>query len=191
MLKRKLILFFSCLAIALFLLPVFFTSKIAAEQKTSTANMVKIGNFYMDKYEFPNKVGELPVTNVSWYEATALCESVGKRLCSADEWVRACRGPGGLRFPYGAHYNGSGCNSESKVDAPLKIGETPSTCVSGYGIYDMNGNVWEWVGTSEGGEDVSIRGGAWSSESCAECALKFWEKKPNTKSERAGLRCCK
>ena len=152
-------------------------------------NMMKIGKFYMDKYEFPNRVGETPVTNVSWQEAAALCESVGKRLCTDEEWVQACRGPQGLRYPYGAIYDGAKCNAESKIDAPLPIGQTPATCVSGYGVYDLNGNVWEWVGNSlEGG--VKVRGGAWSSSSCAECALHFWDNAPMTKSNRAGLRCC-
>jgi formylglycine-generating enzyme required for sulfatase activity len=178
-----------------FLLPFFFLASLyvgmaSTATQPQTAGMVKIGNFYMDKYEFPNTIGELPVTNVTWYEAKAMCESIGKRLCTPDEWTRACRGPQGLRFPYGPEYNGTLCNSESKVDAPQRIGDTPSTCVSGHGVYDLNGNVWEWVGTSLD-EEVSIRGGAWSSESCAECALKFWIKKPNTKSIRAGFRCCK
>jgi formylglycine-generating enzyme required for sulfatase activity len=155
-------------------------------------NMVKIGNFYMDIYEFPNKVGELPVTNVTYDDAQALCESVGKRLCTADEWVRACRGPQGLRFPYGPTYDGTKCNSESKVDRPQKIGDTPKSCVSGYGVYDLNGNVWEWVGKDSTREaDVSIRGGAWSSESCAECALLLWINRPMMESDRVGLRCCK
>ena len=151
-------------------------------------NMIKIGNFYMDTYEFPNRVGELPVTNVTWQEASALCESVGKRLCTDQEWVQACRGPQGLRFPYGPIYDGTKCNAESKVDAPLAIGQTPKTCVSGYGVYDLNGNVWEWVGTAQ--DDVKVRGGAWSSSSCAECALHFWDNAPMTKSNRGGLRCC-
>lgn len=153
-------------------------------------NMVKIGNFYIDKYEFPNKIGEYPVTNVTWHEAKTLCESVGKRLCTDEEWVRACRGPQGLRYPYGAVYDGSKCNSESQVDAPMRIGETPRTCVSGYGVYDLNGNVWEWVGVSLE-DDVMVRGGAWSSESCAECALKMWVNAPYIQSVRGGFRCCR
>ncbi|MBD3305746.1 SUMF1/EgtB/PvdO family nonheme iron enzyme [candidate division KSB3 bacterium] len=181
-----------CLVMIVTLFPLNIAS--SANQNASHAsappeNMVRIGNFFIDIYEFPNTPGALPVTNVTWHDAKALCEAEGKRLCTAEEWVQACRGPQGLRYPYGQEYDGTKCHAESQVDAPLKIGDTPSTCVSGYGVYDLNGNVWEWVGTSLQ-EGVSVRGGAWSSESCAECALKLWEDKPNTKSDRAGLRCC-
>lgn len=159
-------------------------------QGTLPENMIKIGNFSIDQYEFPNKVGEFPVTDITWEEAQALCASAGKRLCTPDEWTLACRGPLGLRYMYSQEYDGALCNSESKVDAPQRIGDNPTTCVSGYGVYDLLGNVWEWVGTALD-QEVAIRGGAWSSSRCAECALKFWEGKPNIKSNRVGLRCCK
>lgn len=175
--------------VSLLFVMIVASSSVSADPG-SFEHMVKIGNFYMDIYEFPNKIGEYPVTNVTWYEAKALCESVGKRLCTDTEWVMACRGPQGLRFPYGPVYDGTKCNSESRVDAPMRIGDTPKTCVSGYGVYDLNGNVWEWVGTTVE-EGVMVRGGAWSSLSCAECALKLWVDAPYIKSDRGGLRCCK
>ncbi len=179
----------ACSLLVLFSLGLWANFALPDPQQTPD-NMIRIGNFYMDKYEFPNIIGAFPVTNVTWNEAKALCESVEKRLCTDKEWVQACRGPQGLRYPYGQEYDGTQCNVESKVDAPQRIGETPKTCVSAYGVYDLNGNVWEWVGMSLD-EDVLIRGGAWSSESCAECALKFWVNSPNAKSDRAGFRCCK
>lgn len=187
--KKHIVFLLSVFLSTLLFVNLQFGTAPMAEQQPG-AGMVKIGNFYMDKYEFPNRIGEYPVTNVTWSEATAMCESVEKRLCTPEEWVLACRGPRGLRYPYGPEYNGTLCNSESAVDAPQKIGDAPSTCVSDYGVYDLNGNVWEWVGTSLE-QEVSIRGGAWSSSRCAECALKFWIKKPNTKSDRVGFRCCK
>jgi sulfatase modifying factor 1 len=173
-------------------IPSTANQRITAEniQNDVPENMIRIGNFYIDKYEFPNQVGKFPVTNVTWYEAKAMCEAIGKRLCRFDEWTLACRGPLGLRYMYGPEYDGTLCNSESTVDAPMKIGETPATCVSSYGLHDLLGNVWEWV-DSTSNEEISIRGGAWSSSRCAECALKFWEGKPNTKSDRVGFRCCK
>jgi formylglycine-generating enzyme required for sulfatase activity len=181
------------LSAALLVLTVSFglsSQQVTTQEQVTDENMIKIGNFYMDKYEYPNKIGELPVTNVTWQEARAMCEAEGKRLCTDQEWVQACRGPQGLRYPYGPTYDGTKCNSESPFDGPTRIGENPKTCVSGYGVYDLNGSVWEWVGTSlEDG--VKVRGGAWSSESCAECALELWVNSPNTSSDRGGFRCCK
>jgi formylglycine-generating enzyme required for sulfatase activity len=196
--KKNMLFWLNVLLFILYLLSFQGSVLSMAEQKPASENMpgkpaenmIKIGNFYMDQYEFPNKLGELPVTDVTWEEAAAMCTAVGKRLCTPEEWTLACRGPQGLRYMYSQEYNGTLCNSESTIDAPQKIGSAPATCVSGYGIHDLLGNVWEWVGASSA-QEVAIRGGAWSSSRCAECALKFWEGKPATKSNRAGFRCCK
>ncbi len=58
-------------------------------------------HFCIDNYEWPNKVGETPVVMKNWYEARDACQSVGKRLCSQDEWTLACEGPERLPYPYG------------------------------------------------------------------------------------------
>jgi hypothetical protein len=46
--------------------------------------------FCIDRYEWPNRVRALPRIMVSYGEAKASCESVGKRLCSDTEWTLAC-----------------------------------------------------------------------------------------------------
>jgi formylglycine-generating enzyme required for sulfatase activity len=86
-----------------------------------------------------------PVVNVNWYAATAYCQAQGKRLPSEAEWEYAARG--GLEaplFPWGdepasprlANY------SDSKLHATSPVGSYPP---NGYGIYDMAGNVWEFL----------------------------------------------
>src|SRR6185369_15483032 len=47
---------------------------------------------------------------VSGLLARAACEQAGKRLCSAEEWVTACRGEQNHRFPYGEDYEAGACN---------------------------------------------------------------------------------
>ena len=42
--------------------------------------------FCMDRYEWPNRAGELPRSLVSWPDARALCAGIGKRLCTTDEF---------------------------------------------------------------------------------------------------------
>ncbi len=98
--------------------------------------------FCVDKYEYPNVEGELPVHSTSWIEAWRHCAELGKYLCSGDEWIRACKGPGDFAFPYGNSYQPGVCNTEAESIASLGSFEQ---CVSGFGIYDMSGNVFEWT----------------------------------------------
>ena len=44
------------------------------------------------------------------------CAAHGKRLCSEGEWVRACQGPHGRRFPYGDEHRASACNDDRALD---------------------------------------------------------------------------
>ena len=85
-----------------------------------------------------------PVVNVNWYSAVAYCRWSGKRLPSEAEWEYAARGGLNATFPWGnepaekrrANYAESGLGTTSPV------GAYPA---NGYGIFDMAGNVWEFV----------------------------------------------
>ena len=55
-------------------------------------------HFCIDRYEWPNKPGELPAYSLTWYTARDSCAAVGKRLCNDDEWTLACEGQ--ERWPY-------------------------------------------------------------------------------------------
>ena len=55
------------------------------------AGMVRVDNFYIDVFEYPNRLGALPRVDVTWAEARDLCGEQGKRLCAEAEWERAAR----------------------------------------------------------------------------------------------------
>lgn len=106
-----------------------------------------------------------PVTNVTWFGARAYCEYYGGRLPSDYEWEKAARGTDGWAYPWGneiaeenanyyasrdpfelyhgrigdttpvGFYNGTTYNGFETVDSP-----------SPFGLYDVVGNVEEWVG---------------------------------------------
>jgi len=45
---------------------------------------------WIDRFEYPNRVGEFPLVGVSWVKANKLCKKNGKRLCTLSEWERVC-----------------------------------------------------------------------------------------------------
>jgi formylglycine-generating enzyme required for sulfatase activity len=84
-----------------------------------------------------------PVEGVSWYEAVAYCRWRKLRLPTEAEWEYTARGNDQRRFPWG---------NDTSIAAKLISAERTSKAVgstpedkSPMGVYDLGGNVWEWV----------------------------------------------
>ena len=115
--------------------------------------------------------GVMPQAYISRVEAAAACQNAGKRLCSMAEWRRACEGSVHTKFPYGDHAVAGRCNHEKghvlsmfhganarhwtyeNFNDPAldvepgflaKTGDYEG-CVSREGVFDLVGNLHEWV----------------------------------------------
>lgn len=144
--------------------------------------------FCIDRFEYPNVEGEGPVHTVSWLEAWSYCIDQGKYLCSKDEWVRACKGPDYLMFPYGNSYDFGACNTEG---LEVVASGAFDRCVSGFGVHDMSGNVFEWTSSDQWG-NLLFGGFYKAKEFEASCDFGFIPL-PTERFARtpfAGLRCC-
>jgi hypothetical protein len=146
---------------------------------TGRVSYLDASNPRFPKFSAPGQ----PVVGVSWHDAEAYCKWGRKRLPTEAEWEKAARGADGRKYPWGdgepdktkANFLATGLG---KTDV---VGSYPAG-VSPYGVYDMAGNVWEWVsdwyqeryyqtapaknpkGPSNGKFRV-LRGGSWESGS--------------------------
>ena len=115
---------------------------------------VTLSAYCIDTYEYPNAAGQRPRAQVTWPEADALCTEAGKRLCSENEWERACRGPENHRYSYGDTRDATRCNTPingtgpGPEGAPVAVSGAHPGCRTSEGVYDLNGNLSEW--TSDG-----------------------------------------
>ena len=131
------------------------------------AHTVFLDSFLIDRYEVSNRAyGDFmkatghpapaywddprlnkphqPVVGVNWVEALAFCKHRGKRLPTEAEWEKAARGPHGNLYPWGNDFDSSKANYGRHHDATLPIDSHPEGA-SYYGVYNMAGNVFEWV----------------------------------------------
>jgi sulfatase modifying factor 1 len=126
--------------------------------------------------------GDHPVTEVTWHGAQAYCRARGGRLPTEAEWEKAARwnpDTGEVaRYPWGSQApDASLANFGPNVGHTMPVGSYPEGR-SALGLYDMAGNVFEWVsdwysaetyteapvenpqGPDEGNLRV-VRGGSW------------------------------
>jgi protein-disulfide isomerase/uncharacterized membrane protein len=170
-------------------------------------------SFQIDAFEATIKDGaavsakhEVPALKVSWLDAKAACEKAGKRLCTEEEWVSVCQNARavdenkngefaddmieGTAYPYGDFHDDGRCwdAREGEQFRPVFTGELPR-CATPTGVFDLTGNVEEWVGDVS--ENAVLLGGAFdTSEDHARCYRRNDTYGAGYAAPRTGFRCC-
>ncbi len=147
-----------------------------------------------------------PIVNVSWEDAKAYCEWAGGRLPMDAEWEYAARGgKEGLKYPWGDDISEKYANYGRNLGGTSVVGSYPANDL---GLYDMAGNVWEWVadyyeadyyskspeknpqGPSSGDVRV-LRGGSWGGLPGDLRASKRYRVQPGCRGSVIGFRCAR
>ncbi len=169
-----------------------------------------------EKVRAVSRSGVMPQAYISRNEADSACKASRKRLCKEDEWVHACEGRNPTTFPYGEDHRDGYCNDSGKAPVDLlhhdmgeaayasfaamndpQLNQVPGTlarsgshphCRSGFGAFDMVGNLHEWVedpgGTFRGGyyRDTHLNGDG--------CKYKTVAHDASYHDYSTGFRCC-
>lgn len=153
---------------------------------------------------------DMPIFNVTWYDAFAYANWKGGRLPTELEWEKAARGTDGSTYPWGNKFDSKRTNTgkDFDLDPSIKKGDhdgyrmmAPVDALqrdeSKYDVYGMAGNVMEWTSTpeqfqSELGEVPTyvIRGGAFdmTDEDAFKTTARTIDRLPHVSSRNLGFR---
>ena len=163
-------------------------SEVDVKEREPVAQRAELDAFLIDAFEYPNLQGGEPKIGVTFGEAEAMCEEAGKRLCTADELEKACKGQQSEPYGYGESYDPDLCGGD-KVHLSGQLGD----CRSDWGVYDISGNFREWTSTLRPGTEDRrlVKGGdPKGPERGARCAYST-DLSQGFTDDTISFRCCR
>ncbi len=178
--------------------------KACEDQGACTAPQASNSNTQSNYYG-NSPFDDYPVIYVTWDQAKAYCEWRGARLPTEAEWEKAARGTDQRTYPWGEKIDESFANFNYVVGDTTAVGSYEKG-KSPNGVYDMAGNVWEWVadwysdtyyGRSPAenppgpaaGEMRVLRGGSWGLVGVSVSSSYRYARDPAESSPDLGFRC--
>jgi hypothetical protein len=145
----------------------------------------------------------LPWTNLTEPQASAACTAIGARLCTGTEWQTACQRGASCTWSFRTScstYANTTCNTVDHDASHVMLPTGSLTdCLSTFataipastmGVYDMSGNIKEFVTTSTSGV-YELRGGSYNNLAFGDTCTFNWTSVDNTfEFVNAGFRCC-
>jgi len=201
------------------------------EYNEKPVHTVYLDDYHIDKYEVTNalykvcvaagvcdppknigsptygyyQLDNYPVINVDWNMAKTYCQWRGASLPTEAQWEKAARGTDGRTYPWGDGINSTYANYMESAIGATAVGSYTSG-ISFYGVFDMAGNVWEWVmdwyldtyytnspssnpmGPDSGDSHV-IRGGSWHDPGISLSSTNRDWTRPTDSNDSIGFRC--
>lgn len=138
-----------------------------------------------------SRVGVVPWFGLDYAAAAAACAASGAHLCTQDEWLVACAGAALARpYPYGSFWEAGVCNGYRGATNVLAGTGEYDECLTPEGVYDLVGNVHEWIDTGE--PDDFVAGGSYKLTALAVSQRldSCWAQITVVPAEDVGFRCC-
>ncbi len=171
------------------------------------ANKAYVKGFYIDAFEWPNEKGGKAKVRVTSTEASEVCASQGKRLCSEDEWEKACKGPNNTIYGYDVAAGDPASLAAADVFDPAACGDlavdadgdgnverengSGARCRSGYGVFDMSGGAREWTSTvGNDGPFLRTKGGKSGDAARASRCSFYVDQRADLPDAALSFRCC-